>query len=69
MGQSELAIMYDVIMVTEFYEIAYGVQPGSVELKHVPGGGNVLYLDGHVEWQKYPQKDPPINPLSVGVWF
>jgi prepilin-type processing-associated H-X9-DG protein len=25
---------------------------------HVPGGSNVLYMDGHVEWIKYPGKDP-----------
>ena len=68
-GQSELAVMHDVVMVTYFYEIAYGSAPGPIVFNHVPGGGNVLYLDGHVAWQKYPQKDPPINPLSVGVWF
>ncbi len=25
---------------------------------HVPGGGNVLFLDGHVEYVKYPSKMP-----------
>ncbi len=23
---------------------------------HIPGGANLLYLDGHVEWEKYPGK-------------
>lgn len=23
---------------------------------HVPGGANILYMDGHVEWEKYPGK-------------
>jgi len=25
---------------------------------HVPGGGNVLYMDGHVEFVRYPGKFP-----------
>ena len=29
---------------------------------HVPGGGNVLYLDGHVEFRKYPGD---VFPLTV----
>jgi prepilin-type N-terminal cleavage/methylation domain-containing protein/prepilin-type processing-associated H-X9-DG protein len=29
---------------------------------HVPGGGNVLYMDGHVSWLKYERYGPfPIN--------
>ncbi len=68
-AQSELAVMHDLVMVTYFYEIAYGGTPGEIIFNHVPGGGNVLYMDGHVEFKRYPQKEPPINPLSVGVWF
>jgi prepilin-type processing-associated H-X9-DG protein len=25
---------------------------------HVPGGGNVLYMDGHVEFLRYPSEFP-----------
>jgi len=28
---------------------------------HVPGGSNVLYMDGHVEFHKYPHNDFPVN--------
>ena len=69
MAQSELSVMHDLVMVEYFYAIAYGEEPGAIIFNHVPGGGNVLYMDGHVEFQRYPQKEPPINPLSVGVWF
>ncbi len=31
-------------------------------MNHVPGGGNVLYLDGHVEFIRYPGE----TPFSVG---
>ena len=68
-AQSTLPIMHDVIMVTYLYEIAYGGETGPIEFNHVPGGGNVLFMDGHVEWQKYPTKSTPINPLGAGVWF
>lgn len=33
---------------------------GFVKVSHLPIGGNVLYLDGHVEFQKY-------NPTSFGM--
>jgi prepilin-type processing-associated H-X9-DG protein len=35
---------------------------------HVPGGSNVLYMDGHVEFQKYQQNGPaPVNGGVAGV--
>jgi prepilin-type N-terminal cleavage/methylation domain-containing protein/prepilin-type processing-associated H-X9-DG protein len=68
-AQSELAVMHDMVMVEEYWELVYDEAVGSVVFNHVPGGGNVLYMDGHVGWQKYPQKQPPINPISVGTYF
>jgi prepilin-type N-terminal cleavage/methylation domain-containing protein/prepilin-type processing-associated H-X9-DG protein len=38
---------------------------------HVPGGGNVLYLDGHVDWVKYPNERFPVSKdsaLFMGRW-
>jgi prepilin-type processing-associated H-X9-DG protein len=48
-SQSEVWIMFDTIG-----------QPGetSINFNHVPGGSNVLYMDGHVEFEKYPGKTP-----------
>jgi len=31
------------------------------EFNHVPGGGNVLYLDGHVEFIRFPSDEHPVN--------
>jgi prepilin-type N-terminal cleavage/methylation domain-containing protein/prepilin-type processing-associated H-X9-DG protein len=45
-AQSEVAVMWD--------ELSERVEWFS----HVPGGCNVLYLDGHVEFVKYPGKWP-----------
>ncbi len=44
-AQSELAIMWDQI-------------DEDVDFSHMPGGCNVLYLDGHVEWHRYPGEHP-----------
>jgi prepilin-type N-terminal cleavage/methylation domain-containing protein/prepilin-type processing-associated H-X9-DG protein len=49
-AQSTLSIMYD------FFS------QQSDEFNHVPGGSNVLYMDGHAEFIKYPGK-APITPL------
>ena len=45
---SDLAVMWD--------EIA--VHGGTATFNHVPGGGNCLYLDGHVEFLKWPSEFP-----------
>jgi prepilin-type N-terminal cleavage/methylation domain-containing protein/prepilin-type processing-associated H-X9-DG protein len=46
MAQSEIAAMYD--------QVGTGIET----YNHVPGGGNVLFMDGHVEFLKYPSKYP-----------
>jgi prepilin-type processing-associated H-X9-DG protein len=33
------------------------------EFNHVPGGSNVLYMDGHVEFVKYPGE----APVAAGI--
>ena len=35
------------------------------DFNHIPGGANVLYMDGHVEFQKYQQTGPA--PTNGGV--
>lgn len=32
---------------------------------HIPGGSNVLYMDGHVEFMKYPSDEFPLTPLNA----
>jgi prepilin-type N-terminal cleavage/methylation domain-containing protein/prepilin-type processing-associated H-X9-DG protein len=52
-AQSEVSIMWDIINVNP---------QGSGEYNHVPGGVNVLYMDGHVTFLKYDQSGPfPAN--------
>jgi prepilin-type N-terminal cleavage/methylation domain-containing protein/prepilin-type processing-associated H-X9-DG protein len=58
-AQSEIWIMHD------------AVSPIIKNFNHVPGGANVLYMDGHVEFIKFPGP-PPVNALwatAVGGVF
>ncbi|HOD48419.1 MAG TPA: hypothetical protein PLM14_06280 [Candidatus Hydrogenedentes bacterium] len=36
----------------------------SIMVNHIPGGGNVLYLDGHVEFRLYPGPFP-LSPVFL----
>jgi prepilin-type N-terminal cleavage/methylation domain-containing protein/prepilin-type processing-associated H-X9-DG protein len=55
-AQSEVFIMWDVIG-----------QGGAIKaMNHVPGGSNVLYMDGHVEFIKYPTQ-APINQVMADM--
>ncbi len=48
-AQSDIAIMFDLV----------SVNPG--DFSHIPGGSNILYLDGHVEFLKFPGPDFPMS--------
>lgn len=52
-AQSGIAVMHDMLTATTTVF-------DSVTANHVPGGGNVLYMDGHVAFVRYPG-DWPIN--------
>lgn len=54
-AQSEIFLMFDAL---------------SAEIdnyNHVPGGCNVLYMDGHVEFVKYPTKQPVSKGMALAV--
>ncbi len=52
-AQTEIPVMWDIV----------NIDPnGSGEFNHVPGGSNVLYMDGHVKFEKYtPDGKFPVN--------
>ncbi len=50
MAQSTMAVMWDTVSTT--------VAGRAVDFTHAPGGSNVVYLDGHVEFARYPGKFP-----------
>lgn len=52
-AQSEVAIMWD------------HVTTNTIDFNHIPGGGNVLYMDGHVDFLKYPGDKFPMSEDSA----
>ncbi len=53
-SQSDIFIMYDNVALK------------ADKFNHIPGGANVLYMDGHVDFIKYPGKTP-VNPKMAAV--
>ncbi len=66
-AQSELPIMWDAWAANinvEGYTIhpIEGMSEGTSMFNHIPGGSNVLYLDGHVEFIRYNEGRFPAGP-------
>jgi prepilin-type processing-associated H-X9-DG protein len=59
-AQSEIAVMYD--LASSVIRPAGGTD---TNFNHVPGGGNVLFMDGHVEFQRYPSEFPICRAWSM----
>lgn len=55
LAQSALSIMWDTFGSTGFTDATTG---GITVFNHIPGGSNVLYLDGHVRFVRYPGEFP-----------
>ena len=54
-AQSTLPVMWDAWMAGSFQQDNWDAV---ARFNHVPGGSNVLYMDGHVEFVKLDQKVP-----------
>ena len=57
-AQSELSVISD--------NISTDLSDTGSSFNHVPGGSNVLYMDGHVEFLKYPN-EWPVSPLVAAL--
>ncbi|MCP4641533.1 MAG: DUF1559 domain-containing protein [bacterium] len=52
-AQSEIAVMFDYVTIN------------TESFNHLPGGTNVLYMDGHVRFQRYPGEFPASRAFAV----
>jgi prepilin-type N-terminal cleavage/methylation domain-containing protein/prepilin-type processing-associated H-X9-DG protein len=52
-AQSNVAVMWDHLTTN------------TIDFNHLPGGGNVLYMDGHVDFLKYPDEKFPMTVDSA----
>ncbi len=50
------------------YDVDFGGGNSVVNFNHVPGGSNVLYMDGHAEFIRYGQKVPVMASSSASYW-
>ncbi len=60
-AQSEVPVMLDAIQASSINPISGDVKyadSGIATFNHVPGGCNVLWMDGHVEFIRYPGEFP-----------
>jgi len=55
-AQSELAVQFDF------------PDPTTSDFNHVPGGCNVLFMDGHVDFLRYPSEYPVNRLFAVLIW-
>jgi prepilin-type processing-associated H-X9-DG protein len=56
-AQSEIAVQWD---ITDY---------NASDFNHVPGGANVLYMDGHVEFLRYPSEHPVNTAFAAIVYI
>ncbi len=49
----------DIFIMTDYVATSGG------QFNHVPGGANVLYMDGHVQFLKYPGKAPASKDYAI----
>lgn len=54
-AQTEIAVLFDFLSTAPH------------DFNHVPGGSNVLYMDGHVEFKKYPSDFPVTRVFTTFV--
>lgn len=56
LAQSEAFIAFDLVATN------------AADFNHVPGGANVLYLDGHVDFIRYPSIEAPVHPVTARLF-
>ena len=71
MGQSEVPMMWDSITAPVTRFIGPGFTMAAAGFNHIPGGSNVLYMDGHVDFMRYREGFPisayaAYHPVTAG---
>lgn len=64
-AQSSISVMFDTIGRPS----DTAVMVGGLAYNHVPGGCNVLYMDGHVEFLKYNSEFPVVDDAANGSFY
>ena len=59
-AQSTLPVMWDLVSADT---------SGAAQFNHIPGGANTLYMDGHVQFNRYPGEFPASTSFASVVAF
>ena len=65
LSQSQLPVMWDFFSSMQTHQNG-GYGQGISKFNHVPGGSNVLFMDGHVGFVKYGTGEFPMQPWLAG---
>lgn len=65
MSQSALPVLWDRLAAVLRTDPNGGMSPDG--FNHLPGGSNVLYMDGHAEFVKYPGTHPISRTFAVAI--
>ncbi len=57
LAQSSVPVLWDTIWTAAKDDASY--------FSHIPGGGNVLYMDGHVQFLRYPSEWPVSRAMPI----
>ncbi len=64
-SQSNIPVSADVVAMATSPSGAYNLTSMVQRFNHIPGGSNVLYMDGHVEFLKYPGAHPMTHYIAT----
>ena len=75
-AQSSIPVLFDGWAIEHMMDESAGgntYHRGPATFNHIPGGSNVLYMDGHVEWIRYSetkrgQESDGRYPVTNGAW-
>lgn len=65
MAQSQIVTSFDTYGNGKDNDVVVG----SLAYNHLPGGSNVLYMDGHVEFVRYPDAFPIVDDIANGSLY
>ncbi len=55
LAQSTIPVMWDIVSTTT---------SAAAQFNHIPGGANTLYMDGHVQFSRYPNEFPATSTFA-----
>jgi len=71
LAQSQVPVMWDVIGANALVTppAPYFKEAGAETFNHIPGGVNILFMDGHVDYSRYPGTEVPTSRLAAAIGY